>query len=150
MEINYFKSNLKYLRSRKCMTQSELGSVFDLKKSQISSYEVGSSFPLIPLAIKIAQYFEITLSDLFESDLQNPPDPPPPKGDKRIGQIGIEYDNREPVRQSDLELSEAEVAMDAGGVSMATESPPQRTGDTEKDFTEAERKKLKKLLEMIS
>jgi DNA-binding XRE family transcriptional regulator len=80
-EINYFQGNLKYLRAVKSMTQSELGNEFGLKKSQISLYENGGSYPLIPLARKIALYFGLTLNDLFEKDLiPNSPSPPNDNG----------------------------------------------------------------------
>jgi putative transcriptional regulator len=140
MEFNYFKGNLRYLRAKKGMTQSDLGLIFDLKKSQISSYEMGSSFPLIPLAIKIAKYFNITLSELFETDIQNSPEQPPPKNGKLYEATESPPSVGDGITDADLEL---EVEMDVGGVSMATESPP-------KDFTDEEKKKLKKLLEMIS
>lgn len=131
MEINFFSENLRYLRLRNGTTLVELGELFDLGKSQISLYENGKSYPPIPVARKICKHFNISMDDMFETDLR--PEPPPQRKLTPITE-GVELQ-----RHVERELQE----MDAGGVSMVSESPPPKA---EKEEIHAMKKQM---LEMM-
>ena len=159
MDENYFSENLRYLRQLKGFTLVECGDIFDLGKSQISLYENGKSYPPIPIARKICNYFNLSLSELFEMDLRPsaPPNGSPPRPLHRAGANGSSNSPPEPSRQVALVL-------DVGGVSTATESPPlssegspldkgvlsDSTAATESPPQEEKVKKMeRKLLEMM-
>ena len=58
--------NIKFFRKQLKMTQAELASKLNGKKSLISNYENGYSTPDIYTLCKLADIFDITLDDLVE------------------------------------------------------------------------------------
>jgi transcriptional regulator with XRE-family HTH domain len=147
IEINYFKANFKYLRRNIGLTQTEIGAHLGIGKSQVSEYENGSSLPLMPMARKMARFFEVSLDELFESDLLNPIDRPPKNGKR----MRFEPPDTEGVGKEQIEASAVLIENDVGGSYKNKASPPQgRVEETDDPFTAEDKKKLKKLLELIS
>lgn len=69
-EINYFATNLKFLRQRKNMEQLELAHLLKRKSSSsISEWEKGKYQPKSGILSDIASIFNVSLSDLMETDL---------------------------------------------------------------------------------
>ncbi len=66
--MNFFSSNLKFLREKKGLKQSEIP---DFKRSQWANYESGTSFPKFFDLISIANFFDITETELIHTDLSN-------------------------------------------------------------------------------
>ena len=66
-----FSLNLKRLRNDYGLTQEELGKILDITKSQISFYETGISRPNTDLLARIAQYFNVPLTQLVESSIRH-------------------------------------------------------------------------------
>lgn len=60
-----FGSKIAYYRKERNMTQEELASQFDISNQAVSKWETGQSYPDVELLPKIADFFEISLDELF-------------------------------------------------------------------------------------
>lgn len=60
--------NIRFLRNRANLTQRELALKLNVKSPVIGSYEEGRSIPPVPISIKIAELFSISLDDLLLKD----------------------------------------------------------------------------------
>ena len=67
--MNYFATNLKYLRESKGLKQYEMASQLGFEKTTYNGYETGKSRPYLDGIILIAQYFNVTESQLIHQDL---------------------------------------------------------------------------------
>lgn len=65
----YFASNLKYLRSQKKLTQSQLAEALGLNRPVIGAYEEGRSEPKISTLMQMAGFFNVGLDDFLGMDL---------------------------------------------------------------------------------
>lgn len=63
-----FAKKLKELRKEKGLTQEELASQLFVSRTLISRYESGAIYPTKENAEKIAQFFNVNLSDLIDSN----------------------------------------------------------------------------------
>jgi len=68
MDIHFGK-NIKLLRNKRSMTQSELGDVFGVKNTTVGGWENGNSFPEFKILVEMRVYFEVDLERLVFSDL---------------------------------------------------------------------------------
>ena len=66
----YTPSNLKYLRSKRGLTQAHLAGKLEKTSAAISDYEKGKSTPPLAVALRICALFNITLDDFARRDLQ--------------------------------------------------------------------------------
>jgi transcriptional regulator with XRE-family HTH domain len=64
-----FQKNISLLRTKKSMTLSQITKELGFSASQWSNYEQGVSFPKFLDLIKIANYFEISETDLIHTEL---------------------------------------------------------------------------------
>jgi transcriptional regulator with XRE-family HTH domain len=62
--------NLKFLRTSKNITQSELCEQLGVQRSMISAYEDGRSEPKLSTLIKLAEIFHVTVDELLNRDLE--------------------------------------------------------------------------------
>ena len=69
--MNYFASNIKFLRKRKGLQQAEICSLIEFKQSTWSGYESNFSKPNFKDLLKIIEFFEVSASELLEMDLSN-------------------------------------------------------------------------------
>ena len=69
--MNYFASNIKFLRNRKGLRQAEICILVEFKQSTWSGYESGFSKPNFKDLLKIIEFFEVSASGLLEIDLSN-------------------------------------------------------------------------------
>ena len=60
-----FGSKIAYYRKERGMTQEELASQFDISNQAVSKWETGQSYPDVELLPRIADFFEISLDELF-------------------------------------------------------------------------------------
>lgn len=67
---NNFGKNLKFLRRLSGFTQTQLADVFGIKRNNISSYESGFAEPKLVLLLKIADYFDVEMSQLLEEEME--------------------------------------------------------------------------------
>lgn len=66
----FFKSNLKYLRTKKGLSQNKLGQLIGVNQTTIARWEDNNRVPTIDNAIDVANALNITLSDLLSKDLR--------------------------------------------------------------------------------
>lgn len=66
----YLASNVKYLRTKLGLTQSELAKELEKTSAAISDYEKGKSFPPLEVAMRITQFFKVKIDDLVSKDLR--------------------------------------------------------------------------------
>lgn len=66
-----FSRNIRSLRKAYGLTQEELGAMFHLEKTTIANYEAGTREPDREKATKIAQYFMVSVEELFLCDLSD-------------------------------------------------------------------------------
>lgn len=64
------KNRLQELRKERKVTQSELADAVDVTRQTIISLENGKYKASLVLAHKIAQYFEMSIEDIFIFDLE--------------------------------------------------------------------------------
>lgn len=74
--MSYHPQNLRLLREKAEMTQTDLANKISLTRNNIDSYESGT-FPKIDVANKICALFEITLDQFFNKDLSGGSSTPP-------------------------------------------------------------------------
>ena len=65
---NNFVNNLKFLRLQKNITQEELGKRLGKDYSTIGKWENGTRSPIMEDVIKIAEYFNVSLTDLITNN----------------------------------------------------------------------------------
>lgn len=65
----FFQKNISLLRTKKSMTLSQITKELGFSASQWSNYEQGVSFLKFLDLIKIANYFEISETDLIHTEL---------------------------------------------------------------------------------
>ncbi|MCI5497230.1 MAG: helix-turn-helix domain-containing protein [Firmicutes bacterium] len=63
--------NIRFYRKSMNMTQEQLASKLNGKKSLVSNYENGYSVPDIEILIKLADIFEISLDELVGRNFPN-------------------------------------------------------------------------------
>lgn len=67
------KSNIRELRKARKLSQEELAAVGTTRQT-ITSIEVGKYTASLPLAYKIAHYFDLTIEEVFDfSDFEESP-----------------------------------------------------------------------------
>lgn len=73
--MNFFSKNLKYLRTKKGMTKNELANKLKVNQSTISRWENGDMGVTVDNAYDVADFFNISMSDLTGKDmsLENQP-----------------------------------------------------------------------------
>ena len=75
----YFAKNLRFLRRRAELSQSELGDKLATDYNTISRYENGKSTPKLDALTKLAQVFGVGIEALRNEDLTRQPDAASPK-----------------------------------------------------------------------
>ena len=61
-----FQNNLREFRSEKRLTQQQLGEIFHVSRTTISSYETGKMEPSIKMILDISRYFEVSVDRLLK------------------------------------------------------------------------------------
>jgi transcriptional regulator with XRE-family HTH domain len=67
--LKYLAKNLKWLRERKGIKQTEVESYIGFKSTTWNNYEKGVSKPGLDDLIKISKYFEVTETQLLHKDV---------------------------------------------------------------------------------
>ncbi len=65
MAGDILKNNIEILRKSKKISQSELAEALEVTRQTISSLETGKYNPSIILAFKIANFFNLTIEEIF-------------------------------------------------------------------------------------
>ena len=61
--------NLKQLRKNRGLTQDKLAKIINISRSAISMYEIGESEPDFAIAIRLADFFNVSIDCLIGRDL---------------------------------------------------------------------------------
>jgi len=64
-----FSENIRYLRSKKVLSQEAFASELELSRNQVSSYEDGRAHPSLETLVKLSEYFRLPIDALIKSDL---------------------------------------------------------------------------------
>ena len=67
----YFSKNLQLLRRRRGRSQADLSSLLQMKRTSLSGYELGTSFPNYETLILISDFFRISIDKLLKVDLSS-------------------------------------------------------------------------------
>ena len=78
--VMYFAKNLRFLRRRAELSQSELGDQLATDYNTISRYENGKSTPKLDALTKLAQVFQVSIEALRSQDLTQQLAPAVPGG----------------------------------------------------------------------
>lgn len=70
MNITNFGKNLKYLRDKKGLKQSEMLDLIGFKQTTWNGYENQKSFPKFEDLVKISKYFDISETDLIHKNIE--------------------------------------------------------------------------------
>jgi putative transcriptional regulator len=62
------RNDVRDQRTRRGLSQSDLGKALEVSRQTIISIEKGRFVPSLPLAIALARYFDVTVEDLFHPD----------------------------------------------------------------------------------
>jgi transcriptional regulator with XRE-family HTH domain len=65
----YFGRNIQLLRKRKKISQEDLASELNIKRSSLSGYELGNTEPNFETLLKFSDYFKISIDKLLRLDL---------------------------------------------------------------------------------
>lgn len=68
--IKVFSKNLRYLRTQKNEKQDALAGAIHISQGMISNYEKGAKLPSMEVAFRICDYYDVSMSELFEVDLE--------------------------------------------------------------------------------
>ena len=69
MENNYIPENLRELRRRKKVSQTEVAKALDIPVSTYNAYETGQNVPRDGMKQKIADYFGLSVAYIFFSKI---------------------------------------------------------------------------------
>lgn len=61
---------LRMLRHQRKLTTQKLGDIFGVDSSLITKIETGKSVPSLGLAVKMAHFFEVSLDDLVNDEVE--------------------------------------------------------------------------------
>jgi transcriptional regulator with XRE-family HTH domain len=68
----HIQTNLSHLRKQRYLSQKAIGVATDIKLCTIRAYEQGVCLPRIPVVIKLANLFNVSLHEFCYVDLTNP------------------------------------------------------------------------------
>jgi transcriptional regulator with XRE-family HTH domain len=68
--MNYFSSNIRFLRSRKNRTQSDVAAALEIKRTTVNAIENSISQPTLALLQAFSHYFGIAIDTLVNIDLR--------------------------------------------------------------------------------
>jgi len=68
--MNYFRSNIKLLRSRKKRTQNEVAAALEIKRTTVNALENGISQPTVTHLQSFSKYFGIAIDTLININLE--------------------------------------------------------------------------------
>lgn len=65
LEGNYIADNLRYLRKKKGVTQTEVAKALGIPTTTYNAYETGQNVPRDEMKVKIADYFDRSVQFIF-------------------------------------------------------------------------------------
>ncbi len=83
----YFSNNIKVLRNRRNMTQEEVSTALNIKRSTLGGYENEVAQPSLEMVMAFATYYNISIDDLLRVDLSKLPDDQLEKVEQNLDQF---------------------------------------------------------------
>jgi transcriptional regulator with XRE-family HTH domain len=68
--MNFFSTNLKFLRKEKNLTQEDFAAKIGINRPKVGSYEEGRAEPKMETLQSISHFFRVKIDDLLEKDLK--------------------------------------------------------------------------------
>lgn len=95
--MSNISSNLKYLRKKKGLTQSQFADQLEIKRSLVGAYEEDRAEPKYELLKKFASFFELTMDELINEQIDDKwkPKPKADASNLRILSISVDQHDRE-------------------------------------------------------
>ena len=97
--MNYLSKNITFLRKRLNISQHVLADSLHLSRSNIASYESGKAEPKAMKLVEMARYFDVSLTQLIEADIEKLP----PK-DIRLSNANIHQKLSEQMAQRKIDV----------------------------------------------
>ena len=89
--------NLKYLRKKRKISQQELSETFGIARTTLGDYERGKTEPNLDMLVKFAQFYEVKIDDLIQTNLSHRELEIIKNRDLRVLAISVDKDEREQV-----------------------------------------------------
>lgn len=67
----YIGQNIRFLRKRKGLNQTQLGEYLGITKGAVSGYESGASLPGIETLVKVGELLDVSLDELVFRDMES-------------------------------------------------------------------------------
>jgi len=95
--MSNISTNLKYLRKKKGLTQQQFADNMEIKRSLIGAYEEDRAEPKYDLLKKIAEYFDLTIDEFINEDINDSwkPKPKSQGSNLRVLSISVDKDDNE-------------------------------------------------------
>lgn len=95
--MSNISSNLKYLRKKKGLTQSQFADQLEIKRSLVGAYEEDRAEPKYELLKKFALFFELSMDELINEKIDDKwkPKPKADASNLRILSISVDQHDRE-------------------------------------------------------
>ena len=105
--MNYLSKNITFLRKRLNISQQMLAESLHLSRSNIASYESGKAEPKAIKLVEMARYFDVSLTQLIEADIEKLP----PK-DIRLSNANIHQKLSEQLAQRKIDVQKLKLKME--------------------------------------
>lgn len=69
--MTFFKENIRFLRKKNNLTQADMLASAGFKRNAWNNYETGASTPNFSDIIKISEYFQVTVGQLFDALIED-------------------------------------------------------------------------------
>src|ERR1700744_401091 len=92
--MSKISSNIKYLRKKKTLTQQQFADELGIKRSLVGAYEEERAEPKYDLLKKIASFFEISVDDFINEDIDDKWAPKPKGNPANLRILSISVDKK--------------------------------------------------------
>lgn len=90
--MSYLSSNLKYLRKTKKLTQNAFAEALSITRASVGAYEEGRAEPKYSLLKEIASFYELTIDELINENINEKWKPAPKSGGSNLRVLSITVD----------------------------------------------------------
>lgn len=68
-DFSGFSGRVRQLRTERQVSQVDLGDAIGVRQTAISAYETGRTMPSMAVALRMAQFFGVPVTDLLQPDI---------------------------------------------------------------------------------
>ncbi|MGJ1196840.1 XRE family transcriptional regulator [Sphingobacterium spiritivorum] len=88
-------SNLKYIRKKKGLTQQQFADLMEIKRASVGAYEEDRAEPKYELLKKIAEYFDLTMDELANDNIDDKWKPTPRSNASNLRVLSVTVDQQD-------------------------------------------------------